>query len=175
MYTANPASVVFGSGTIKQLPDEVKRLGVKRPLVLSTPEQTSQADLVESILKSGGIESAGQFNGATMHTPLEVTEKAMEIVKSRSVDGVIAIGGGSTIGLGKVGAKFHSFPLEVSLISIVHQAIALRTDLDQIVIPTTYAGSEMTSIIGQTENGVKTTQNTPKVIPEVRYRPAHFT
>ncbi len=34
-------------------------------------------------------------------------------------------------------------------------------------MPTTYAGSEMTPIIGQTENGVKRTQTTLKVLPEV--------
>ncbi|EJD02969.1 Dehydroquinate synthase-like protein [Fomitiporia mediterranea MF3/22] len=152
---SNPARVVFGSGTIKQLPDEVKRLGLKKPLVLSTPEQTSQADLVESILKSAGVDCAGQFNNATMHTPVEVTEKALAIVNERKVDGTIAIGGGSTIGLGK--------------------AIALRTDMPQIVIPTTYAGSEMTPIIGQTENGVKTTQSTPKVLPEVVIYDVDFT
>ena len=59
----------------------------------------------------------------------------------------MAVGGGSTTGLGK--------------------AIALRTDLPQIVLPTTYAGSEMTPILGETEDGVKTTQRTPKVLPEV--------
>ncbi|MEO0380782.1 MAG: maleylacetate reductase, partial [Pseudomonadota bacterium] len=55
--------------------------------------------------------------------------------------------GGSTTGLGK--------------------AIAYRTDLPQIVIPTTYAGSECTPILGQTEDGVKTTLSDPKVLPEV--------
>ena len=47
------------------------------------------------------------------------------------------------------------------------KAIALRTDLPQIVLPTTYAGSEMTPILGETKDGVKTTQRTPKVLPEV--------
>ena len=47
------------------------------------------------------------------------------------------------------------------------KALALRTDLPQIVIPTTYAGSEMTPILGQTENGIKTTLNSPTVLPEV--------
>jgi maleylacetate reductase len=54
---------------------------------------------------------------------------------------------GSTTGLGK--------------------AIAYQTDLPQIVIPTTYAGSEATWILGQTENGEKTTVTDPKVQPEV--------
>ena len=55
-------------------------------------------------------------------------------------------GGDSAIGLGK--------------------AIALRTDLPQLVIPTTYAGSEMTPVVGQTEAGKKTTQRSMKVLPE---------
>ena len=102
---------------------------------------------VETLLAEAHIKCAGQFNNATMHTPMDVTTKALKIVAERDVDGIIAIGGGSTIGLGK--------------------AIALQTDLPQIVLPTTYAGSEMTPIVGQTENGVKTTTNTTKVLPEV--------
>src|SRR5262249_49398149 len=42
-----------------------------------------------------------------------------------------------------------------------------RTDLPQIVVPTTYAGSEMTPILGETAGGAKTTQKTLKVLPEV--------
>jgi alcohol dehydrogenase class IV len=59
---------------------------------------------------------------------------------------VISLGGGSTTGLGK--------------------ALALRTGIDQICIPTTYAGSEMTPILGQTEGGRKTTLTDRAVLPE---------
>jgi len=82
-----------------------------------------------------------------MHTPVEATDKALEVVGELEADAVVAVGGGSATGLGK--------------------AIALRTDLPQIVLPTTYAGSEMTPILGETKDGVKTTQRTPKVLPEV--------
>jgi alcohol dehydrogenase class IV len=90
--------------------------------------------------------SVGVFAGAVMHTPVEITEKALSIVREAKADGVIAIGGGSTTGLSK--------------------AIALRTDLPQLVIPTTYAGSEMTPILGETVDSVKRTQTTRKVLPE---------
>ena len=70
-------------------------------------------------------------------------------------DCVVSIGGGSTTGLGK--------------------AIALRTDAPQVVIPTTYAGSEVTSILGETQGGVKRTQRSPKILPEVVIYDAELT
>lgn len=144
VYNALPSRVIFGSGTIMQVADEVRALGCSRALVLST---APQADVAEALsVRLGGL-SAGVFTGAVMHTPVEVTEKAMTIVGESGADCLVAIGGGSTTGLGK--------------------AIALRTDLPQIVVPTTYAGSEATPILGQTENGLKTTQRGPRILPEV--------
>src|SRR5690606_30656154 len=112
-------------------------------LVLTTPEQAAQGEALAGML---GETAAGVFSGAAMHTPADVTDTAMEALKTSGADVLVSIGGGSTIGLGK--------------------ALALRTDLNHLAIATTYAGSEMTPIIGQTENGVKTTQRTMKVLPE---------
>jgi maleylacetate reductase len=82
-----------------------------------------------------------------MHTPVEVTEAAISVFADIRADCVVSVGGGSTTGLGK--------------------AIALRTDAPQVVIPTTYAGSEVTPILGETKGGVKTTQRSPKILPEL--------
>ena len=41
-YNGHPARVIFGSGTISQLPDEVARLGLERALVLATPTQEAE-------------------------------------------------------------------------------------------------------------------------------------
>jgi maleylacetate reductase len=144
VYQSQPARVVFGRGTLAQLPAEAERLGLQRLLVLSTPEQAALGAQVQQLL---GTRAAGVFAGATMHTPVDVTERALAVVKELAIDGVVSVGGGSTTGLGK--------------------AIALRTDLPQIVLPTTYAGSEMTPILGETQGGKKTTQRSPKVLPEV--------
>lgn len=143
-YNGNPGRVIFGSGTISQLADEAERLAVKRVLVLSTPEQADQA---EEIARHLGDRIAGLYAGATMHTPVEVTTEAMRDVEKLRADAVLSVGGGSTTGLGK--------------------AIAFRTDLPQIVVPTTYAGSEATPILGETENGRKVTKSDPRILPEV--------
>lgn len=143
VYQSAPVRVVFGAGTIAQLPDELERLSISRALVLTTPPQEKQGRDTLALLGGRG---AGLFAGARMHTPIDVTEHALKQVRALAADGVVSIGGGSTTGLGK--------------------AIALRTDLPQVVVPTTYAGSEMTPILGETRDGLKTTQSNPKIQPE---------
>src|SRR3954463_36174 len=145
VYEALPTRVVFGSGTIARIRDEVERLGARRALVLSTPGRgEGLANEVSSLLRDL---SAGVHAGAVMHTPIDATEKALNVVRERAADALVAVGGGSITGLGK--------------------ALALRTDLPQVVVPTTYAGSEMTPILGETKDEAKTTQRTLKVLPEV--------
>ncbi|KAL3417549.1 Maleylacetate reductase 1 [Phlyctema vagabunda] len=141
-YNAAPARVIFGSGTLTKLGDEIARQNLSLPLLLSTPQQVGQVEQLSALL-NGKI--AGIFTEATMHTPVNVTEKALEYAKSVHADSVISIGGGSTIGLGK--------------------AISIRTGLPHICIPTTYAGSEMTPILGETQDGKKTTRSDPKILP----------
>lgn len=143
-YRGNSAHIVFGAGVSAQIGEWVERLGHKRALMLSTPQQTG---LAKTVADSLGPRAAGIFAKAAMHTPVEVTEVAVAIARDAEADCIVSVGGGSTTGLGK--------------------AIALRTDLDQIVIPTTYAGSEVTDILGQTDKGVKSTLRDRKVLPEV--------
>jgi alcohol dehydrogenase class IV len=143
-YNAAAARVLFGCGTVRELGNELERLGLKRALFLATP---GQEEFVRTCARAVGPVAVGVFADATMHTPVSVTEDALRVVRDLSVDGVVAIGGGSTTGLGK--------------------AIAWRTDLPQIVIPTTYAGSEMTPILGETADGRKVTRSDPRIQPEI--------
>ncbi|MCZ8178799.1 MAG: maleylacetate reductase [Rhizobium sp.] len=143
-YAGSPARILFGSGRSADVSSAVESLGSRRALVLSTPHQKADAEALSDRL---GALSVGVFSGAVMHTPVDVTEKALNVVKQTGADCVVSLGGGSTTGLGK--------------------AIAYRTDLPQIVIPTTYAGSEVTPILGQTEGGRKTTIRNASILPEV--------
>jgi len=142
VYNANAARVVFGAGSLQHLEREIELLGARRALVLSTPGQRGQAERVAQRL---GSKAAGIFDGAVMHVPIEVARQAREQARRMDADCAIAIGGGSTVGLGK--------------------AIALESGLPILAIPTTYAGSEMTPIYGITEGGLKKTGKDPKVLP----------
>lgn len=143
VYNALPQRVVFGNGSLAGLRKEVETLGAKRALVLCTPQQTDQAQQVSDLL---GDLSAGIHDGAVMHVPVEAADKAIRIARDKGADLCVAVGGGSTIGLGK--------------------AIALRDGVPVLAVPTTYAGSEMTPIWGMTEDGLKTTGRDVKVLPK---------
>jgi maleylacetate reductase len=141
-YDALPIRVVFGQGALESLPEEVARLGLHRTLVVSTPRR---GDAVERAAELLGDASVGVFDGARMHVPVETVATAAEVVDARGVDGCIAIGGGSTIGLAK--------------------ALSLRHGLPSIAVPTTYAGSELTPIWGLTDAGHKQTGRERVVLP----------
>lgn len=143
-YAGAPARIVFGNGARAGIGEWVERLGCRRALILSTPGRAADAEACAAML---GSLAAGAFTGAVMHTPVEVTETALARVRELEADCLVAVGGGSTTGLSK--------------------AIAHRTDLPQIVLATTYAGSEVTPILGQTADGKKTTLRDLKVLPEV--------
>jgi maleylacetate reductase len=143
-YAGSPARIIFGEGARSQVGQWIEKTGCRRALVLSTPQQRTDA---EALAREIGNLACGVFSGATMHTPVDVTEAAVKVATDTLADCVVSLGGGSTTGLGK--------------------AIAYRTDLSQIVVPTTYAGSEVTPILGQTEAGRKTTIRDAKILPEV--------
>ncbi|MEU6663002.1 maleylacetate reductase [Streptomyces sp. NPDC046821] len=134
--------VVFGNGSLNRLSEEIDRLGLRRVLVLCTP---GQQDLAGQVAELVGERAAGTFAQARMHVPVETVAAAAVEAERLGVDGYLAVGGGSTIGLGK--------------------ALALKFGAPVIAVPTTYAGSEMTPIWGLTENAQKRTGRDPAVLP----------
>jgi maleylacetate reductase len=150
IYSSQLARVVFGAGSLAALVPEIERLGATRVVVLSTPGQRGSA---EDIARRVGARCAGIFAGAVMHVPIETARAARAEIERLHADCTVAIGGGSTIGLGK--------------------AIALEASLPILAIPTTYAGSEVTPIYGITERGGKKTGRDARVLPRtVIYDPA---
>jgi alcohol dehydrogenase class IV len=141
IYTPLSSRVIFGAGALGRVREEASLLGA-RALVLSTPEQEGEGRRVLELLGDLGV---GLFAQAAMHVPETVVEKALAEVSALKADFTVAIGGGSTTGLAK--------------------AISLATGLPSLVIPTTYAGSEVTPIWGITKNGLKTTGRDAKVLP----------
>ncbi|MFF7559472.1 maleylacetate reductase [Streptomyces pseudovenezuelae] len=142
-YESRPGRVVFRPGAaLTATPGEVEHLGLRRALVVCGSRGEAVARAVAEAL---GDSCAGLHAEARMHVPVEDADRAETVARAAGADGVVAVGGGSSIGLGK--------------------AIALRTGLPLIAVPSTYAGSEMTPVWGLTEGGAKRTGRDPRVQP----------
>lgn len=142
-YEALPMRVVFRPGaSVTATAGEAGRLGLRRLLVVSGARGS---DTARAVADSLGPLFAGLHTEARMHVPVEVADRAVAVARAAGADGCVAVGGGSAIGLGK--------------------AIALRTGLPLIAVPSTYSGSEMTPVWGLTEHGVKRTGRDPSVLP----------
>ena len=141
-YKALPWNIIFGAGALDRLPEELDKLGLSRALVLATP---NQSEVGQDIVKLIGDRAAGLFGQAMMHVPIETLEAVTAEAKRLDADCSVSVGGGSTTGLGK--------------------ALAFHLDLPNIVLPTSYAGSEMTNVWAVTRDNRKVTRRDTVVVP----------
>lgn len=125
----------------ESLAGALSRLGSRRVLVV-TGESQRHLDRVQAAL--GGLEVA-VFAGARRHVPVQLLGEARARLDACGADTIVALGGGSAIGFGK--------------------ALRLERDVMLVAVPTTYAGSEMTTLWGITSDGRKTTGRDPRVRP----------
>jgi alcohol dehydrogenase class IV len=138
-----PATRVrFGSGAVSEVGAELDRLGAKRVLLIASTSSKAEADRIVSDVAD---RVTARIDETAPHVPAVSVEEARELAESSRADSVVTIGGGSTTGLGK--------------------AVALARPVVFLAIPTTYSGSEMTSIYGITEGDVKRTGRDQRVRP----------
>jgi len=149
-FAGHGGRAVFGVGSIAQIAEEVQMLGARRVLILTSP---SHRDVAGRVAADLGELFAGVCHDAAMHVPVETAMETRQLAIRLQADCCVTIGGGSAIGLGK--------------------AVALALRVPIVAVPTSYAGSEMTSIYGITEDGKKVTGRDPHVRPKsVVYDPA---
>ncbi|TDW89263.1 maleylacetate reductase [Kribbella pratensis] len=156
VHTFLPGRVVFGAGALDRVATEVEALGVRRVLVIATNSARAAADVVEAQL---GDLFAGRIDGVAQHVPTEVAEDARAKAREAGADAVVAIGGGSAIGLAKAIALTTAAPPASEAVD--GRAVVV------VAVPTTYAGSEMTPVWGETTDGRKSTGTDVRVLPRV--------
>jgi maleylacetate reductase len=150
VHTSHPSRVVFGVGAITKVAEEVRALGISRVFLIA---DSAASDFAEQITWDLGPLLAGRWDEVVQHVPLELAARARSAFDLCGADGVVCVGGGSSTGLAKAIALTHSFPI--------------------LAVPTTYAGSEMTTIYGLTGGAHKQTGKNPIVLPRtVIYDPA---
>ena len=143
-FEAQPSRVVFGPGCLDQLAHEVERLGCSRAMLVATPGRTDLVSRARALLREKSVEV---FDRAVTHVPQHIAVAARESAAQSQADVIVALGGSSSIGVAKV--------------------VSLAIPLPIVAVPTTYGGSEMTSIWGMTEEGKKETGRNTRVQPRV--------
>jgi maleylacetate reductase len=134
---------------LEALPALVHKEGGHKVLLVTGPS-ARYADRVRALLAPLEVEL---YAGARRHVPEDVLVEAARVLEASGADVIVTLGGGSTVGLGKALVLTHPLPF--------------------IAIPTTYSGSEQTSLYGSTKDGKKTTGRDAKVRPRhVIYDPS---
>ncbi|MGH8823882.1 MAG: maleylacetate reductase [Jiangellaceae bacterium] len=142
VHDAPATRVVFGVGALSAVPDEIVRLGGERVFLIGDRAAKDYSDQLAAAL---GTRLADRVDDVVMHVPAEASAVATARATESGTDLLVALGGGSATGLAKAVARAASLPI--------------------LAIPTTYAGSEMTPIWGQTEGNRKITGRDPRVLP----------
>lgn len=133
--------VVFGDGALGRLPAETDLLGVQRVLLIASARRPA-AGRAAALL---GGRLAGHWDDVRQHVPGDLASDVAARARQLRADAVIAVGGGSAIGVAKI--------------------CALELQLPVLAVPTTYAGSEMTPVWGRTDGGAKRTGRHQAVLP----------
>jgi maleylacetate reductase len=142
--TSLPGRVVFADGAVTRLGDELDQHGLHRAMLITAGHD---AQLGEHGHQALGDRVTLHWDEVRQHVPLELAQRATSAARQAGAGVLVAIGGGSTTGLGK--------------------AIAVETGLPLVVVPTTYAGSEMTPIYGLTSDNNKTTARDARALPQI--------
>jgi 4-hydroxybutyrate dehydrogenase len=159
----------FDSGALMQLPKAVANLGITRPFIVTDPG-IKAVGILAQVEDALGMPAAGVF-AETVPNPLESQAKlAAAAYKECGADGLIAVGGGSSMDHAKaIGLLVsHPDPLE-TYAAITGGAKKIKKIPPLIAIPTTAGtGSEVSvGLISTLENGRKETIVSPNLIPAV--------
>lgn len=136
-----PQRVVFATGeSHAAVAAEVDALGASKVMIIASDRE---AQLVDPI--AAALPVVLRHDEVVMHVPVAVAERARAGAVSSDADVLVSVGGGSTTGLAK--------------------AVAMKTGIPIIAVPTTYAGSEATNVWGLTEGEIKSTGVDRRVLP----------
>jgi maleylacetate reductase len=142
--TSLPGRIVFADGAATRLADELDRHGLHQAMLITASRDAQLGEYGHRALRN---RVTVHWDEVQQHVPRELARRATGAARAAGADVLVAIGGGSTTGLAK--------------------AIAVDTGLPLAVVPTTYAGSEMTPIYGLTSDNDKITARDARALPRI--------
>jgi choline dehydrogenase len=98
----SPTRIVHGIGAVGSLGEEAGRLGMTRPLLVTDPGIAAAGLLDEAVgpLRAEGLDPV-VFDEVRANPPIELVDRGAELLRSERADGLIGLGGGSSIDTAK--------------------------------------------------------------------------
>mgnify|MGYP001823039849 FL=1 len=168
--------LVNGPGSALELAPECRRLGIQRPLLVTDPGLVA-IGLVQPVLAALEDQdlSAVLFDQVREDPPEAVILAAAELGRGKEVDGVIAVGGGSSMDVAKVVAALLGG--EQPLAELYGVGMVSGDRLPLVLVPTTAGtGSEVTPVaVVTTGETTKAGISSPVLLPDVAVLDADLT
>lgn len=163
-------TVRFNYGAINCLADELKRLGIKRPLLI-TDKGIRSTGLDQKVIAAAGPLDVAIFDDTPSNPTQAAVESATAFYRKTDCDGIIALGGGSSIDLAKAVSVLatHQPPLEQYAFLEGGMEKITSSVAPLIAIPTTAGtGSEVgRGALIIMESGRKLSMISPNIFPKI--------
>ena len=142
---AQPVRILFGAGRIKELPAEVKALGGRRGVLVTSPSFVRRGIASQLVADSGGLLVA-TYSSVSPNPDVSECNACCEVIKREKADFVVAMGGGSVLDCAKAAATFALTTVSSHDYLTGAQPIPQK-HLPLIAVPTTSGtGSEITCV-----------------------------
>jgi alcohol dehydrogenase class IV len=164
-----PGKLIFGKGTLEQLPDEITSLSCFRILIVTISPLLTQLNGLIAKMEAGGMKVF--VNMSIMHEPsFADVQQIMQEVKGFNPDVVVGIGGGSVLDVAKLIAAL--LDNEQELQDIVGIGLLKSRPKKLICLPATAGtGSEVSPnaiLVDETDNQKKGIIS-PFLVPDIVY------
>jgi alcohol dehydrogenase class IV len=144
-HTSLAQQLVFGAGSLDQLPGVVKSIGARKAMLVTTAGRLASPD-GERVVRLLGRALESTFADVESHVPVPLVQQAVLQARRDAVDVVVSFGGGSCADLGKAVCFFLEQEAGMPGASHVDRPV-----LPHVSIPTTYSGAELTPFFGMTD------------------------
>lgn len=167
----NSVKIISGKNAIENIPFELRSLGARRPLILTTQPmiEFGQLKILTNALKKINIDVGAMFKDIPQDSSMEIVNEISELYREKSCDSIIAMGGGSVIDTAK-GVNMLVSTNASDLKEHMGLEILEGKLKPLIVVPSTAGtGSEATlvSVIADTSRNVKMEFISYSILPDV--------
>ncbi len=142
-YVGYPCRIIFGPGKVATLTDEVNHLGAASVMFCCTPGREGRVRQITETLDGRNVQVSPIANSIVSE---DLVVEGRRQAREFGTDCLVAVGGGSALGLAK--------------------SIALELGIPIVAIPTTYSGSETSELQGMFEDGKRVLKRSSRMQPK---------